>query len=228
MRQIEEQLHALHALRQRQQDDEGATTTTAGTGKKEEDGAVVHRTPGPASPPLAVDGEEAVWAQRRPIALVDEVSGGSPALLAGLRPGDAVLRFGSVGGWPPPISAPLISVLVLVVVPTDRGGACSRVLCSLLPEHDGSAGDAARWLGHMGQVVRASEGREVSVWVRRGERHLRLGLVPRKWSSGPGLVGCVGCLATLWSFWPLMRLSSGAAGRHAPHRCHIVPHPNAA
>jgi len=93
--------------------------------------------------------EELMVQTLRPFLKVGLVHGSSPAVVAGLRSNDLILKFG-------PIDA------------------------------DGFAAEGVR---SMATVTRASEGKLVTVWVRRDGSAIRIPLVPSRW-PGEGLVGC--------------------------------------
>jgi len=104
MNKIEQHLYTMHATGKSRSTGSGvaappaaaaattaATTTTTTT--TQPSGAVSPRHDSETEDSSGLES----WAQKQPIALIDKVDSSSPAHMAGLCPGDAVLRFGSVG-----------------------------------------------------------------------------------------------------------------------------------
>lgn len=131
---------------------------------------------GPAGPPAPLPPAAPVaGVVRRPFALVDAVSPGSPAADAGLVRGDRVVGWGHLQGVP--TAAPAAGA----------GGDSSS----------GEGAPAAPSLSDIAAVVRAHEGSPVPVVVLRDAgaigaqpQQLALTLTPRSGWGGPGLLGC--------------------------------------
>ncbi|KXZ50436.1 hypothetical protein GPECTOR_16g610 [Gonium pectorale] len=110
-----------------------------------------------------------------PFALIDEVTDGSPASLAGLQVGDLLCAFGDVTAAPAPNGDAAASA--------NGGASASGSTAATAAAGEGGV------LQRVAATLASSEGRAVPTTVLRRGAPLFLSLVPQRW-AGRGLLGC--------------------------------------